>query len=152
MDNKVHKEIELQSTLKVVVSKIYSKFNGQADIESAIAAIGYAGKQVLRLRDSVTGVGTILGSVMVLDLNIPLESTNSSDMKAREEEFNRKVVDYLMHGVTHLTSGKRFGGFGRLNVGYVSPNPTQVLSLTIETEKDAATVRKAVSRLGRIIE
>jgi hypothetical protein len=154
MAHKNHKEVEVQSTLKVVISLLTRKFSGVVDITSALAAIDYAGKETLRLAESITGIGTVLGNVMVLDLNIPLHSSYSGDVSRHYDEFNRKVADYLMNGKTHVTSGNRLGGFGRLNVGYVSPTPSNDRKVTVvlETERSDWAVKDALKNVGTVVE
>lgn len=154
--NKNHKEVDVQSRLKVVISLLSKKFSGVADetVKSALGAIDYAAKEVLRLSDSVTGTGTILGNVMVLDLSIPLSTSYSSDVTKHYDEFNRKVTDYLMNGKTHVTSGSRLGGFGSLNVGYVGSDPStdRIVNLVVETESNDSQLRQALRGVASKVE
>lgn len=136
MTNKIHREVDVQENMKVVISLCRGQFDNINDVNSATAAMDYAGKQHLRLRGSITGTGVILGNVMILDVNIPLHTTNSHDVEARYNEFNMAVVNYLTNGKYHVTADKVLGGFGALNVGYVSKNPARprVVDVRVETE------------------
>jgi len=152
---KLHKEVDIKERLKVVISLIAKKFDGRAAIDSAIAAIDYAGKEHLRLRGSITGSGVILGNVMLLDLDIPLSTTNSRDVEARYDEFNRAVVQYLTRGKYHVTAGKTLGNFGSLNVGYVDVNPTseRIVNVKVGTDLSNDELRGVVENAGgRVIE
>lgn len=150
MTNKIHREVDVQANMKIVVSLRGKQFNSLSQIESAIAAIDYAGKEHLRLRGSITGTGTILGNVMILDVNIPLHTTNSHDVQARYHDFNMAVVKYLTNGKYHVSADKTLGGFGTLNVGYVSQNPATPRKVTVrvETELNDAEIRETVENLG----
>lgn len=148
----IHREIGVKSKIKVVISLLRSQFSSTSQIQSAIEAIDYAGKEHLRLRGTITGKGTILGNVMILDLNIPLGTTNSHDVEARFGEFNRAVVRYLTSGKVHVTSGRTLGGFGALNVGYVNPTASRprTVKVTVETDLTNTEVLRNVEQVGRV--
>lgn len=138
----IHKEVEVQSKLKVVIALRSRKFADSSAIQSAIEAMDYEGKRHLRLRGNITGTGVILGNVMILDVNIPLNTTNSSDVTKHYDEFNMAVVKGLTYGTLHKTSGITLGKFGSLTVGYVSPTATRRkrVSVTVDTDLEVSEV------------
>lgn len=145
--NKVHKQIDLQENLKVVITRIRGFFS-ESDIASAIGAIGYAAKQHLRLRRDVevSGTGTVMANVMILDLKIPLNETYSSNVMAHENEFNQEVANYLTNGVYHRAANETLGNFGQVNVGYVSSEP--VRTVNIETSLTTEELEKLLATVG----
>jgi hypothetical protein len=148
----IHKEIDVQSKMKVIVSLVASQFAGISAIDSAIRAMDYAAKKHLRLRGSVIGTGVVLGNVLVLDVNIPLETSNSSDVTRHYNDFNREVVNYLTSGVYHKTDATTYGGFGRLSVGYVTPEAVKdtIFTVRVKTTKTANEVRQALASVGEV--
>jgi hypothetical protein len=132
---KIHKSIALQEDIRLVISShVYGQFSSD-DIESAVGAVGYAAKQHLRLSESVSGEGTILGNVMILDLHIPLSSSNSRDYSAYVGDFYAAVEEYLEDGIVHKGSGTRLGDFGKVSISWVSKTPIRKVTLEIYTDK-----------------
>jgi hypothetical protein len=140
MANKTHKEVGLQSSLKVVISRIRSQFNSTADIIAAIAVMNAVAMEVLQLSQPITGTGTLLGNVMILDVNIPLDSSNWwQDISSLESTFNNTLASRLV------------GKFGQVNVGYVNPVSTRTVTATVETDKADWQVRSALSSVGTVV-
>lgn len=142
--NKKHKEVGLQSNLKLVVSKITGQFLGSASdiVNRTLSVINTVAGSDSRIgfRDEITGVGTLLGNVLVLDLDIPLMNStiNSSD----EDTFNRNVARALVNE------------FGSVNVGYVSANPVTMRTVTVkvqtESEMPYTDIKKALKDIGTV--
>lgn len=143
----VYKETGLKEDMKIVISSLERTFNVE-DIDSALGAIGYAAKECLRLTESVTGTGDIYGNVMILDVYIPLDSSNSHDVMSHADEFQAAIVQYLMNGVFHQRARKLLGDFGRLNVGFVESQPSREVTVTINTSVDAEAIRQALENAG----
>jgi len=126
--NTKHKEVGLQSNVKLILSKVTGQLVGSANeiVSRALAVINtVAGADVnIGFRDKVTGTGRLLGNVLELDLNIPLmnRTINSSD----EQAFNMNVSRALVRE------------FGSVNVGYLSQNPvtTKTVTVTVETDSE----------------
>lgn len=126
--NTVHREVGLQANLKMVLSLIRTKFSGKEAVDQAIKVINrVAGEsQKIGFLSHITGTGTVLGNVMILDLNIPLMAgypRNESD----ETVFNITLARALVKE------------FGHLNVGYVSPEPSRTRTVTLRVETEQTT-------------
>lgn len=150
MKHKNHREVDVQENLKVVISKVNGKFDSIKDVDSAIEAIAMAGRTSLGLTRNITGMGTLLGNVMILNVYIPLSSSVYIDHYKKYDEFNRLVVDYLTRGVTNPTaySMGRVGGFGALNVGYVSPTPSRKVRASVVGDEDS--IREALKGIAEV--
>jgi hypothetical protein len=139
MNNKVHREVELQSKLKVVISLVASLFGGEGDIQRALTVINdtAGASSQLGFWRRITGTGTILGNVMILDLDVPL--MDSTTGRGYESKFNASLA-------RALTSE-----FGRLNVGYVSPEPVTVRVVRVETDRTNAELTAILPKGSRIL-
>jgi hypothetical protein len=139
MANKLHRETGLQNTLKVVISLLSATFTKKADISKVISIINrVAGADAkVGFRSPISGTGTILGNVMILDLNVPLMA-GYPRTKRDEAAFNNAVAKALI------------AEFGRLNVGYVTPEPvvTRKVTVTVETEKTTQEIVDALNGLS----
>lgn len=137
--NTKHKEVGLQSKLKLIVSKVSGLFTGSADevISKTLSVLNtVAGNDSnIGFYSRISGVGRVLGNVIELDLNIPL--MNRSIDSIHENIFNRKVANALVDA------------FGAVNVGYLSPTPVRITSVvvTADVESDTPTldVHKALN-------
>lgn len=144
--NTKYKEVGLQKNLKLVVSKVSGLFSGSANevISKTLAVINTIAGADTRIGfyGRITGVGMLLGNVMVVDLNIPLMDSNINSVD--ESAFNRSVANALV---------REFGG---VNVGYLSPNPVTVtpLSVKVDVESDnpITDVRNALTSIGTNVE
>lgn len=149
----IHKETNVTTKLKVIISLLYAQFSNTGVIESAIKAMDYAGKKHLRLRGNITGTGVVMGNVLILDVNIPLNTSNSiRGVATHYDAFNAEVVNYLTNGIYHQADGKTYGGFGKLNVGYVSSQAVRETTYTVrvKTIESASTVRNALANVGEV--
>lgn len=148
---KIHKETEVSERMKVVITNVDRKFRAN-EIASAMGALNYAGREHLRLSEDITGEGTLLGNVMVLDVNVPLRTSNSHDWTLRQNDFNMAVVRYLQSGKYAVTKDTTYGGFGNVTVGYVQSEPVtpQTLSIQLNTIEDVEAVRQALAGLGDV--
>lgn len=124
--NNIHREVGLQPKLKMVISLLSAMFLSKADVERAIAVINrVAGADTkVGFWTALTGVGTILGNVMIIDLNIPLMAGHPRNEKD-EAVFNKTVAKALI------------AEFGRLNVGYLTPEPVVTRRVRVEFETES---------------
>lgn len=127
-NNKLHREVGLQSSLKMVISLISGLFTSKSDIDRAIRVINtVAGNDPnVGFLNRLSGTGTILGNVMIIDLNVPLMYGYPKN-KRDEAAFNKAVAKALI------------AEFGRLNVGYVTPEPVKAQTVTVRVETDLTT-------------
>lgn len=142
--NNIYKPSDIKQSTKLVITHFNRSFKAD-EIESAINAVDYAAKKCLRLDRAVqvTGTGTILGKVMILDLDIPLSYSNSHDYTTHEHEFKKEVLEYLRYGVHHKTRGEWYGDFGTVNAEWFNESPVRVV--TVETSLSDSEI---VARLG----
>jgi hypothetical protein len=133
MDN--HSETNLSARIKVIVSRIRGKFSGSADAEKVLDIMNDAGR-IIGLQEKITGVGSVLGNVIILDLRVPVKTATALSEASR---FNMAVANKL------VTT------YGALNVGYVSAKPMRRVTVTIETDKSEKTLNKRLSKLGTIV-
>lgn len=107
-NNTIHRGVELQENLKMVISRHNGLFQSEQDISRVIDTLNeVAGNDPnLGFYSKISGTGTIFGNVMVLDLHLPL--MRSTRRSANEAGFNQRVANALMRN------------YGALNVGYVN--------------------------------
>lgn len=145
----VFKDTGITENIRVVVSND-TPFKPEA-VDSAIAAIGYAAKEYLMLTESVTGEGQVMSHVMILDLNIPLHSTNSSYIDTYFGDFIEQFLRYLCDGVYHRGCRKTFGKFGKnVKVSIVNLNPVRKVTISFETSMTDEEINDAFCKLGLI--
>lgn len=143
--NTKYKEVGLQSKLKLVMSKVTGQFSGSADsvVARALAVINtVAGaNRYIGFSDRITGVGTLLGNVLVLDLEIPL--MKSTVTLSGENTFNFALANALVRE------------FGQVNVGYLSPNPVTTQTITIKVQTDIESpiqnIKNALKDIGTVL-
>jgi hypothetical protein len=143
--NVKHKEVGLQPNVKLILSKVSGMFSGTpSDVVSRALAVlnRVAGEDTnIGFRNKITGKGTLLGSVVVIDLSIPLGSRkiNSSD----ELQFNQRVA---------MALNREFGNLA--SVGYLDPNPTRTSTVKVAVETESmypeTEVRNALRNVGTV--
>lgn len=138
MANKSHKEVELQSRMKLVVSKFTGKFSGTSDIVNVISIINRVIEKDpnIGFLRSVTGEGVVLGNVLVIDLNVPIGRTRTRT-KATELNLNMAIARAINNA------------YGRCTVGYVSPTASRTIKLTVEADSETD-VRNALNGVASI--
>lgn len=150
---KTYKETNLAEGMKVVIAQTDNIPFNVEEIDSVIGAIGYAAKSSLMLTESVTGEGQILGNVMLIDISLPLWSTNSRNLAKREGEFFQTCERYIKDGVLHKGEGITLGGLGGVTVNWTTINPVRVVTIKLETADENDTIKENLEtlNLGKVL-
>ena len=143
MKNTVAQEVELGRENRIVLTR-NSKFEG-SDISKAIGILNREANAHLRLRKNsvgespVRGNGTVLGTTMILNVTIPLDSRYE---QTGENDFNR-AWSYAMRDELQVMSG-----------GYVAREGQEEVVKTrvvVETEASAEEIAKLLGGFGRVV-